>query len=250
MGVDVDRVFDGFTGPFEKVPDLARVPAGAMVAEPLPAGYSFSPRANDSFTVVNRLLKAGESVSSLGAGPFGPGTFYVSAKTSTVAVLRAATNLGVSFQPVAAPPRVPMSSLAAPRIGLFDTYGGSMPSGWTRLILEAFEFSYQLVFPPDLDAGTLRDRFDVLVFNGSGHAGAGSWRRCGGAPAAGPGVRGQGAGRAGFTPQPVPPQYARRQGQVSAATMEKIKAVRARWRDGHLHRWRDARGCRSSLVCR
>src|SRR5205085_9116925 len=49
------------------------------------------------------------------------------------------------------------------RIGLWDQYGGSMTSGWTRWILEQFEFSFQVVYPAALDEGNLAARFDVLV---------------------------------------------------------------------------------------
>lgn len=39
-----------------------------------------------------------------------------------------------------------------------------MPSGWTRWILERFGFEFNLVFAPELDAGKLNEKFDVLVF--------------------------------------------------------------------------------------
>ncbi|MCK7483843.1 MAG: hypothetical protein M0C28_47755 [Candidatus Moduliflexus flocculans] len=55
------------------------------------------------------------------------------------------------------------------RIGLWDTYGGSMASGWIRWLLEQFEFPYELVFAPQLDAGDLASRFDALVFVGGLH---------------------------------------------------------------------------------
>ena len=50
------------------------------------------------------------------------------------------------------------------RIGLADRYGGSMPSGWTRFLLEQFEFPFEVVFPKTLDAGNLSSKFDVLIF--------------------------------------------------------------------------------------
>ena len=50
------------------------------------------------------------------------------------------------------------------RIGLYDQYGGSMPSGWTRWLFEQYEFPFEVVFPPTLDAGDLKTKFDVLVF--------------------------------------------------------------------------------------
>src|SRR5665811_931417 len=49
------------------------------------------------------------------------------------------------------------------RIALWDQYGGAITSGWARFILEQFEFPYQVVYPPTLDAGNLIAKFDVLI---------------------------------------------------------------------------------------
>jgi hypothetical protein len=54
--------------------------------------------------------------------------------------------------------------LAPARIALWDRYGGSMPSGWTRWIFEQFEFPFDVVYPQALDAGNLRAKYDVIVF--------------------------------------------------------------------------------------
>src|SRR5262249_19949606 len=197
MGVRFDRILDDLTGPFAKLTDFAKVPAGKITDAASPAGYYFSHQPNDSFIVINRLLKAGEDVSWLQTGPLGPGTFYVTAKPTTKAMLqKAAAELGVSFEATATAPSGSATRLRAPRIGLFDTYGNSnMPSGWTRLILENFEFPYERVFPPDLDKGNLREKYDVIVFNGAGLGGGGGRGGRGGGGAAPPG-RG-GAPRAG-----------------------------------------------------
>jgi hypothetical protein len=48
------------------------------------------------------------------------------------------------------------------KVGLFDRYGGSMPSGWLRQQLERFNFTFERVFPPVLDAGNLAQKYDVL----------------------------------------------------------------------------------------
>src|SRR5262249_14080842 len=58
----------------------------------------------------------------------------------------------------------PPVSLKPVRIGLWDQYGGSMPSGWTRWLFEQFEFPFEVVYPQTLDAGNLNAKFDVLVF--------------------------------------------------------------------------------------
>jgi len=38
-----------------------------------------------------------------------------------------------------------------------------MPSGWTRYVLEHFDFDFEVVHPPEIDAGGLNDRFDVII---------------------------------------------------------------------------------------
>jgi hypothetical protein len=84
-------------------------------------------------------------------------------------VRQLATELGLSFEGVATAPALAPASgelvrLRARRIGLWDRYGGSMPSGWTRWLLERFEFPFEVVYPATLDSGRLAARFDVLVF--------------------------------------------------------------------------------------
>ena len=183
MGVQFDRILDDFTGPFEKLTDFAKVPAGTIAAQ-APAGYYFTHQANDSFIVVNRLLAAGEDVSWLQNGPLGPGTFYVAAKPTTRPLLqKAATDSASASSRRRRRRPARCRTCKKLRIGLFDTYGGGMPSGWTRLILENFEFPYERVYPPDLDKGGLRAKYDVLVFNGAGLQGGRrrrprrAWRR-------------------------------------------------------------------------
>ena len=78
-----------------------------------------------------------------------------------------------------------MALTANARVGLVDRYGGSMPSGWTRYILEDFEFNFEVVYPPEIDAGNLNERFDVIIlpdgaYSGGGGGGGGGGFRFGG----------------------------------------------------------------------
>ena len=59
MNVQFDRILDGFDGPFEKLADEVKPPAGTITGPANPAGYLLSHRVNDSFILVNRLLKQG-----------------------------------------------------------------------------------------------------------------------------------------------------------------------------------------------
>jgi hypothetical protein len=170
MGVQFDRILDGFDGPFEKITREVQPPTGRVLDVANAAGYLLSHEVNDAFIAVNRLLQSQEEVfwleDALAANGkrYAPGTHFIAAKPATRAKLqRIAEEIGLSFEAVAAKPAAAMFALRTPRIGLWDRYGGSMPSGWTRLILEKFEFPFTVVPADALDQPGLATRFDVLI---------------------------------------------------------------------------------------
>ena len=173
MGIVFDRVLDGFAGPFEKIRSPARLPAGKVEGSPKTAGFLLDHRVNDSFIAVNRLLKQGEEVywikdsMAVDGRTYPPGAIFVPAGAETLAKMKmAAESLGLSVAGVEAIPGGEALRLRPVRIGLWDQYGGSMASGWARWLLEQYEFPFEVVFPPRLDAGNLRADYDVLVFVG------------------------------------------------------------------------------------
>jgi hypothetical protein len=173
MGVKFDRVLDAFDAPTTRIPDVIRPAPGSVLETANAAGYVVSHAINDAAAAVNRLLKAGEEVywvrDRTWQSPSGAGAIFVAAKPGTVAILKTAANdLGLTFSGVAARPTSPMLRLQPVRIGLWDQYGGSMPSGHVRWLLEQFEFPFEVVYPATLDAGNLRAKFDVLLFPDGG----------------------------------------------------------------------------------
>jgi hypothetical protein len=171
MAVQFDRVLDGFDGPFEEIHGPIAPPPGQVANAAGAAGFFLDPRLNDSFRAVNRLLAAGQEVRRLRAGfsvgekQFAAGSFYIPCTSSTPPLLeRIAFELGTPFVGSQTAPGSEAAAIKTVRVGLWDRYGGSMPSGWTRWLLERFEFPFQVVFPPELDKGSLRDKFDVLIF--------------------------------------------------------------------------------------
>ncbi|HEX5829891.1 MAG TPA: M14 family metallopeptidase [Gemmatimonadaceae bacterium] len=170
MGVRFDRVLDAVDGPLEKLTTMATVPAGRVAAASA-NGWLLDARANDAFIAVNRLLKSRADVHRL-ARPvqangrsYPAGTFHVANGGGVQAVLQTlAREKGLSFDAAPARPAADAQKLRPMRVALWDRYGGSMPSGWTRWILEQFEFPYQVVFAQELDAGNLKAKYDVLVF--------------------------------------------------------------------------------------
>jgi hypothetical protein len=184
MGVQYDRILDGFTGPFEKVTvDVSPVVATTLAKAK--AGYFVRPEVNDAATVSNRLTKVGAQAFRMpngftdGGVSYPAGTWFIPAGAAAEKVVQAAAkNLGVTFLPANAKPSgaQPVKPM---RIALVDRYGGSMPTGWTRLVMEQFEFPYTVVYPQELDRGNLKAKYDVIVLtdgmisDGTGRGGGG-----------------------------------------------------------------------------
>lgn len=187
MGVQYDRILDGFDGPFVKLKGLQKPVPRELTGPSSPAGYLISHQSNYSFTLVNRLLKSDAEVywlkgaAQAGGRDLGTGAIWVPASPAVLPVLRqGAHDLGVPVYAVAKAPSGEALHIPRVRIGLYDQYGGLMPSGWTRWIFEQYEFPFEVVYPQTLDAGDLRSRFDVLVFPDGGMRGGRGGRGGGG----------------------------------------------------------------------
>jgi hypothetical protein len=246
MGVQFDRVLDGFDGPFERVDGLLKPPAGRVLTSQNAAGYLLNHEVNDVFTGTTRLLAAGEDVYWLkkeftaNGKTYPAGTIYIPAKASTAALAeKLARELGLTVEGVAARPQGEALKLRPVRVGLWDRYGGSQDSGQIRWLFEqAFPAPYQLVYAPTLDAGDLKAKYDVLIFpdgalpggeGGRGGRGGGRATAVAGAADAGTGTTpaaiasaaggrgGRGAGRGGRSGD-VPDEYKNQVGAVTAAT--------------------------------
>ncbi|MFO7769461.1 MAG: M14 family metallopeptidase [bacterium] len=148
-------------------------------AAPMPAGtirgsgevFLLDPRANDSFTAALRHLRAGRRVGRLPASitasgiDLPPGAFVVEGEGVRSEVEAAVEDLGID---AFALPRTPSGVRwldGAPRVGLYQGWGGNMDEGWTRYVLEDFEFDPIVIRPEDIrDQNGLIDRYDVILF--------------------------------------------------------------------------------------
>jgi Zinc carboxypeptidase len=207
MGVEFDRILEPFSGPFEKVTDwnVAPPPGRVTTTTARATRYTFKQEVNDAAIAVNRLLAAGADVYwGFSTGP---------SASTTSRVQQIAKDVGVSFEPSGGE-SAPLPKLRAPRIGLWDQYGGSMESGWTRWILEQFQFPFARVYAPELDAGNLNAKYDALIFPN------------GGIPSASGGGRGGRGGR-GADPgaDDIPAEYRSQIGRVTIdRTLPNIRA--------------------------
>jgi len=164
MGVQFDRCLDDFSGPFVTLPyGEIQKPDQPFVAGN--GGYLLDVSINDSFVAVNKLLKAGVQVFRITAGEKA-GSFYVPKSSGADQFFQQLNqDLGIAFERLSArKPAFPMEEIKKTlRIGLWDTYGGSMPSGWMRWMLEQFEYDFKVVYPTEIDSGNLKQKYDVLI---------------------------------------------------------------------------------------
>ena len=171
MGVEFDRIMEGFDRPFEKIEGFAEAPSGRVTQLNNASGFLLTHAVNDAFVAVNRLTGGNEEVYWLrepveaNGKTYPVGTMYIRAKAGTADKLAAlADEIGLTFEATASEPESDALMLRSLRVGLWDRYGGSMPSGWTRFMLENFEFPHEVVYAQALDEGNLEERFDVLIF--------------------------------------------------------------------------------------
>lgn len=201
MGIQFDRILNGFDGPFEAVAyGEIQSPKGTFTNSS--AGYVLDGRSNNSFIAVNDLLQAGVEVVRFSNGT-SMGSFYIPANAKASAVLEKATkDFGVTATAVTKKPEGSTVKASAARIGLWDTYGGSMPSGWMRWIFEQHHFNYSVIYAQDIDAGKLHDKYDVIVFVSDA-------------------IPSLTAGRAGFRgprAEEIPAEYRKTLGRITADT--------------------------------
>ena len=213
MGVQFDRIMEEVNVPMQRLPFGEPIPLPAAAVPANEKGWILDSRANYSFTAVNTLLKEGIEVSRIPDTIAGnaAGSFFVPLNTKNKSRVQQVINgTGAKPQPTQQKP-LNLLPVKAARIAIWDQYGGSMPSGWTRYLMEQFRFPYEVIYARDIDSTPLKDRFDVIIF-------------VGGAIPAYNTASSAGRGRE-INKETIPAMYHPRLGRISAATS--IPALKA-----------------------
>jgi hypothetical protein len=168
MGVNVqvaDEPVDVSMSPLnEVVPPEGKVEGGAKTY------YLISPRMNNSTIAVNRILESGGDVSraeqtfQVGEKSYPAGTFVVRVGSVSPSFMNGlAEDLYLEIGGTNS--RIPCStrSLKMPRIALYKSWTANADEGWTRWLLEQYEFPFTNISDGEVRAGELRSRFDVLI---------------------------------------------------------------------------------------
>jgi hypothetical protein len=198
MGVRVDPVdelgevaVEKVTAPIEAVGKIARSANG----------YSMDGRLNDSFRAMNLLFDKGVAVRRVDKTAAGlhPGDFLVASGSEPV-LEAIAKQTGVDFKPLPGAVSAGVHDTKRQRIAMYQRFGGgNIDEGWTRLVLEQFNFPYKSIFDPEIKAGNLIDKYDVLIIPNDSTATITGEPAAGGRGGRG-GEEGGGGGRGGNTP--------------------------------------------------
>ncbi len=166
MGVKTIKV----DKPFEAKLTLLTAEAAARAGKINGSGnvYVLNHEVNNSLVATNRLLKDGADVGwareavTVNGHRFSPGAIVVrGARRETIAKIAEELKLDVEATGTA-PPN--LLAIRAPRLALFEPWGGNMDAGWTRWLLEQHEFPYTHARAADLRKADLISRFDVILF--------------------------------------------------------------------------------------
>ncbi len=142
-------------------------PAGAVAGTG--ARYTFDYLGADDATAINRILKAGGKVAfepSRRGGLDSTRVVVTGVGRKLIDALAAEFNLAVTASapaPAEARPSPAHVVTRALRVALYQPWTASMDEGWTRWVLEQYEFAPVTVHNADVRAGALHSRFDVVV---------------------------------------------------------------------------------------
>ena len=153
MHINFDRAYENVIGNFTTLPlgEEIKIPKKALAEGKF---LFLSNKDNESFRMVNTLLKKKTKVYRTENGDF---IFENDQNVQQEFLKSGLTTIGLEKLPKEVKP------LKSLRIALWDTYGGSMPSGWTRYILENHGFDFQVVFAPEFDKGDLNKKYDIIL---------------------------------------------------------------------------------------
>lgn len=176
MGVRSVSVYQPFESQAHKL-DVVAFPQGKItgLSEGV-SGFVVQAGSNDNYRLINRLFKANiafqivslptrlKDITGLKM-PYGslfiPNANNVNEKAAELLEGISAEMQGVPQQ--YAHVKTACSDIVQPRLGLYQPWIGSIDEGWTRLVLDNFEFAYSSVHNAEIRAGNLRNRYDCLI---------------------------------------------------------------------------------------
>ena len=168
MGVKAVALNEALTIPLERVETLRLDIDNSWIQ---PGWVAIERRFTHGHQLVNRLAKSDIDIFELteDVGGFSRGTFLVRCDAGNRERLQSlADGTQIQLQQLPLPagePAPPLQKIRPARIGIYQPWiPWVYDEGWLRLVLDNFEFSYQVLHNPDLQKkSSLSDKLDVLI---------------------------------------------------------------------------------------
>ena len=165
MGIDVDKIEEPFKAPTEKVNGLVSYYDGEVNRNGS-FGYALSANTNASVAATNKVLRAGgtayKSMGEFKAGKetLPAGSYIVSGDKEMIASL--ADEYGLEFTGLAAKPEVQLKKIHLPKVGLYKSWMANMDEGWTRFVMDEYEFDMDTLHDADIKTKDL-SQYDAII---------------------------------------------------------------------------------------
>ena len=166
LGVETYQVMQPFEVSLGKAEEV-KIPAGQIEGE---GTYGLFSHSDNAFALlVNRLLRRGQTVSWAPNGfraeqeSFPVGTLMVRLEEDETGLRELLEGIPLKVRLVRKRPELAWQQIRLPRIGLYKSFPSAMDEGWTRWILERYEFPYDSLYNQDIREGDLAD-YDVILF--------------------------------------------------------------------------------------
>jgi Zinc carboxypeptidase len=161
MLIGIDTVFVKNALPGMKMSKVDGMPAVAGSVTGSGSRFVFEYTGPDSAIAMNRLMKDGAHLSF-----DGPSHVSVTG-IARLKIEAAARDFGLSVRAQNPEPgtRIPEPiAFHAPRVAMYQPWtGGNMDEGWTRWVLEQYEFNLTSIHNADVRGGALRQKFDAII---------------------------------------------------------------------------------------
>jgi len=165
LGVETYQVVEPFEAFLSEV-DEVKVPSGQIEGEGI---YGLFSHTDNAFArLVNRLFKqnralfwAPDEFRAEGES-FPAGTLMVHLDEGNIALQQLLEDIPLKVQLVEKRPELAWQQIQMPRIGLYKSFSSARDEGWTRWILEGYEFTYQSLYNQDIREADL-SAYDVIL---------------------------------------------------------------------------------------
>jgi hypothetical protein len=174
MGVNVITVERSFEAPPTSRLITATIAPASVWGERKPGYWVVEANGNGGAVAVNRLIAAGASPAwtaiplEVSGFRYEPGSIVVPyLKSAELAVANIARELGLRVDGVKGKVPQNLRPIGRARVALYKPWTENIDEGWTRWLLDQYEFQYTTITDADIRAGNLRGRFDAIILPNS-----------------------------------------------------------------------------------